>query len=78
MTNENPLGEGALGDMIFGPEYGAVAVTGSPGTQRIIYARPENRVIFARAERRTLSPSAESRTLLSRAENRVIFARSEP
>jgi hypothetical protein len=76
MANENALGEGALGDMIFGPEYGVSF--GNPGTQRIIYARPENRVIFARAERRTITPSAESRTLLNRAENRVIFARSEP
>jgi hypothetical protein len=75
MSNENALGEGVLGDMIFGPDYGSVT---NPGTQRIIYARPESRVIFARTEGRTITPRAESRTLLGRAENRVIFARSEP
>jgi hypothetical protein len=75
MSNENALGEGALGDMIFGPDYGSV--TGDPGTQRILYARPESRVIYHRAENRTISVRAESRSISSRLESRTIFARSE-
>jgi hypothetical protein len=75
MSNENALGEGILGDMIFGPDYGSVS--GTPGTQRILYARPENRVIYHRAENRTITPRAESRSITSRSERRTIFARSE-
>jgi hypothetical protein len=76
MSNENALGEGALGDMIFGPDYGSSG--GAGGTQRIIYARPESRVIFARAEGRTVTARAESRSISSRSENRTILARAEP
>jgi hypothetical protein len=75
MSNENALGEGALGDTIFGPDYGSG--TGGPGTQRILYARSENRVIYHRAESRAITPRVEDRTITSRSESRTIFARSE-
>lgn len=63
MSGEAPIGDGAIGDMIFGPE---LSTFGSAGTQRILYARTEDRTIYA--ELRVIYAQTERRTISARAE----------
>jgi hypothetical protein len=71
MSNENALGEGVLGDMIFGPDYGSAFGTSDPNL-RIVYTRSESRSVSSPAEARTVFALGGGTTVNTRAESRSV------
>jgi hypothetical protein len=68
--DENALGEGALGDMILGPGYGAFGA--SDADMRVVYTRSESRSVSSPAEARTVFVLGGGTTVNTRAESRSV------